>query len=299
MAKPEMESWDVFMAHAGADLPSASELAEELTRRHELVCFLDARRLEPGQEWPIRLKRALASARVVAVIVSKHSDQAFYLQEEVAIAIWLFRHEPEATRVVPVMRRGAKKKHLPYGTFSLHALQEDERGWTPVADAINGIIKTMPSRGAVASFANSLRILDDLWAGLEPALTDKDERRPAEDRMRFMADGEDLIGRFRDGHEQQRVTRSELDARLSDKELRQLHVLERSMEVNKAIWEAKYPNRVLDKRSRRGAEEAATALAEDLAGVLDLVKRSGLYLDDHYKTVRNVAGRKLQGSTHF
>jgi hypothetical protein len=241
----------------------------------------------------MRLKRALAASRLVAVLVSKHSDNAFYLQEEVAIAICLHRKDPDAFRVIPVLTQDAEREHLPYGAFSLHALHVDERGWPPVAGAIHAVLVTMPARSAAISLANSVRIVDEVWAGLEPALTDKDRRLPGQFRMRVATDGADLVSVRGDGGPQQRVARKELDERLSEEALEHLRVLERSMEVNRALWQAKYPDRVLDRRSRRAANEAADALAEDLTGVLDLVEQSGLYLDDHYLEVRQIAKNRL------
>jgi hypothetical protein len=288
--------WDLFLAHAGPDLPVAKDLAALLTNDYQLSCFLDARKLEPGHAWPTRLKEAIVSSSVIVVLVSEHSDKAFYLQEEVAIAIHLYREAPDSIRVVPVLRRHAKREHLPYGTFALHALHEDERGWPPIAAAINGIVTTLRETRAMSSLARSVHLLDELWTGIEPALTDRGNRVPAEYRLRFMTEGDDLIARHRVGGELQRVSRVELDKRLSAEDLDYLHLLERSMEVNRAVWEAKYPNRVLDKRSKRAAEEAADALAEDLGGVLDLMERSGLWLDDHYQVVRNIAADRRRGA---
>jgi hypothetical protein len=66
------------------------------------------------------------------------------------------------------------------------------------------------------------------------------------------------------------------------------------MEINKALWDERYPNRVLDKRSRRLANEAAAALAEDLSGVLDTVEQAGLSLDDHYLDVRQLVSERAR-----
>lgn len=106
--------------------------------------------------------------------------------------------------------------------------------------------------------------------------------------MRFGIDGEDLVARQRDGFELQRLTRDELHQKLTRDQLQHLEVVERSMEINKAIWDDRYPNRLLDKRSRRAAQEAADALADDLNAVLTLTEPAGLWLDDHYSAVRAV-----------
>lgn len=287
LSKQPAGGWDVFLAHAGPDLPSAQDLASALADRG-LRCFLDAHSLRGGDGWPIDLKRALAQSAVIAVLVSKHSDEAFYLQEEVAIAVSLHRSSPHATRVLPVLLRGATRSHLPYGTFSLHALRFGKGGWPTVADALVAIVKDLPRRSPGPALANSARLLDVLWAGLEPALLGKGQGVPDAYRLRFAADGGDVVGRSRDGGEVQRVTRAQLARRLKKEQLRHVEVLERSMEINKAIWDERYPRRVLDRRSRRKANEAAGALAEDLSAVLEAVEQAGLWLDDHYMEVRQV-----------
>ena len=287
MGKNPNHDWDVFLAHAGPDLPAASDLGRALSA-YSLRCFLDADQLRGGAGWPVLLKRALTSSKVVVVMVSEHSDAAYYLQEEVAIAVVLCRAGLDSIRIVPVLRRGAKQMHLPYGTFTRHQITEDERGWPPVAEAIKDLVDTMPQQRPAESLANSVHILDQLWAGLEPALTDKTARLPDQYRMRIGIDGEDLVARQRDGLELQRVTRNELQQKLTRDQLQHLEVVERSMEINKAIWDDRYPDRVLDKRSRRAAQEAADALADDLNAALTLTEQAGLWLDDHYLAVRAV-----------
>jgi hypothetical protein len=279
--------WDVFVAHASQDLAAARKLSDALDG-HGLRCFLDAERFRGGASWPVELKWALSRSKVIAVLVSEHSDEAYYLQEEVAIAVTLYRSAPKAVRVVPVLLEGAERSHLPYGTFRLHSLQLDEGGWPAVAESLASVVRELGDRPPGPALANATRLVDKLWSGLEPALTDRRYRVPDEYRLHYALDGEDVIAVQRAGGEQQRVTRAELERRLERDQLRHIRVLERSMEVNLAIWEERYPKRVLDKRSRRRAEEAAAALAEDLAGVLDAVEQSGLYLDDHYLDVRQV-----------
>jgi hypothetical protein len=288
MPRSRETGWDVFVAHAGPDLPAAKELSEALSDRHHLRCFLDADQLREGDRWPLLLKRALARSRVIAVLVSRNSDRAFYLQEEVAIAIALHRSNPAAIRVLPVLLKGARQQDLPYGTFALHSVRHDRNGWPRVADRIAQVIAELPVRPPGPALARSTRLVDELWAGMEPALTDRSRRVPEAYRLRFAADGDDLVSIRRDLGEQQRVTRGQLARRLTAEQRRHIEVLERSMEINKAIWNERYPNRVLDRRSRRAADDAAAALAEDLGSVLNTVEQAGLYLDDHYLEVRQI-----------
>src|SRR5262249_50491657 len=120
---------------------------------------------------------------------------------------------------------------------------------------------------------------------------ENDRRRPEDFGMRYRSDGEDLVARWRNGGEAQRVTREQLDAKLKPDLLHHVEVLERAMEINKAIWDNRHPRRVLEPQSKQVAEEAARAMAEDLAGVLDTVEAAGMWLDDHYIAIRQIVGQ--------
>jgi hypothetical protein len=291
----DQKGWDVFIAHAGADLAAATKLNTALSKTHGLCCFLDAERLRAGDAWPTRLKKVLAQSRVIAVLTSAHSDQAYYLQEEVAIAIAISRRPGSAVRVVPVILRGADQMHLPYGAFSLHALYESQGGWPAVAMSIAATLRNIRPPQRSASIGRSTELTDEIWAGLEPALMGTGQTMPEEFRLRYRSDGEDFVVRERTGNEVQRVTRDQLAANLKPDLLHHIEVLERSMEINKAIWDERYPRRVLDKRSKKEAQDAVRAMAEDLTGVLDIIEKAGMWLDDHYVSIRTVLGTLPSG----
>jgi hypothetical protein len=286
MDNAEQKPWDVFIAHAGADVASATQLSTALSTAHGLSCFLDAERLRAGEAWPLRLKKVLAQSRLIAVLTSQHSDAAYYLQEEVAIAIAISRRPGSALRVVPVVLRGADQMHLPYGTFSLHALYESQGGWPTVAISIAKVLDNIRPPQRSASIGRSAELTDEIWADLESVLTDRAERAPDDFHLRYRSEGEDFVVRERTGNEVQRVTRDQLDTRLPQELLHHIEVLERSMDINKAIWDERYPLRVRDKRSKKAAENALRAMADDLQNVLDIIVKAGMWLDDHYMGIR-------------
>lgn len=287
MATTQPGTWDVFIAHAGADAGPAKALSAALAAVG-LKGFLDAAHLRAGDSWPTRLKVVLARSRVIAVLVSRHSDAAYYLQEEVAIAVALSRKQPSSVHVVPVMLRGADQMHLPYGTFTRHALYEEPGGWAAVAGALATLIEQLPPLRPSTAIGRSTELVDEIWAGLEPALMDRSARLPEDYGVRYQSDGDDLVARWRTGGEAKRVTRAELEETITPELLHHIEVLERAMEINKAIWDERYPRRVLERQSKRAAEDATRAMAEDLAGVLKTVEDAGLWLDDHYLEVRRI-----------
>ena len=178
--------------------------------------------------------------------------------------------------------------HLPYGTFTRHALYEEQGGWSAVASALATLLEELPPRQRSGAISRSTELVDEIWAGLEPALSDKASRLPEDYGLRYQSDGEDLVARWRNGGEAQRVTREQLEKKITPELLHHIEVLERAMEINKAIWDERYPRRVLDRGSKQAAEDAARAMGEDLAGVLDTIEQAGLGLDDHYLDVRRI-----------
>lgn len=114
--------WDVFIAHAGPDKAMAEQLCDRLETGGYRV-FLDARRLKPGDFWDLELPRALASARMVAVLVSANYAAAHYLRAEVADAINRSRQSGRP-RVVPIYLDGfpAAGSDTPYGLGIIHAI---------------------------------------------------------------------------------------------------------------------------------------------------------------------------------
>jgi hypothetical protein len=65
--------------------------------------FLDIEDLSPGAVWPPALREALEASRAIVVLMSTHTDDAFYQQEEIVRAIQLARDKPNAHTVIPVI----------------------------------------------------------------------------------------------------------------------------------------------------------------------------------------------------
>ena len=223
---------------------------------------------------------------MIAILVSEHSDSAFYLQEEVAIAVRLLRGNPEAVRVVPILLHGTRVDDMPYGTSILEFLSEQSGGLGGVAAGLDEIVRTLPERGPGISLGRASEGVDEMWVRTERAVSIVPSTVPSQHRLRFHPDGADLVASSTASPIALRVTRGELESRLTGAQLAHIAVLERSMEINKAIWDERYPKRLLDKRNRRKAEEALVAMGDDLEDVLSMIEQSGLWLDDHYVEIR-------------
>jgi TIR domain len=288
--------FDVFVAHASPDKPKAAALADLLRIRFKLTCFLDADSIRAGAGWPIKLKQALTHSRVIAILVSAHSDDAYFLQEEVQIAIQLLRNAASAVDVVPVLLQGARLEDMPYGTMILNYLSEDVTGLDSVADGLAGLVRPDSPEGPGPALGRTFVNVDEMWTRTEHSLSDliRGDIEPKY-RQRIQPHGEDLVSRTPSAGEIQRVTRAQLESKLSPDELAHIAVLERSMEVSKAIWDERYPKRLLDKKDKRLASEALEAMGDDLDQLLTMVERAGLYLDDHYLGIRAAVERLASG----
>jgi hypothetical protein len=278
-----MEPIDFFIAHAGADKAPAEALYSHLVPKKVRV-YLDTHDLRPGSLWPLELKRALKVTRITVVLISAHSDNSFYQQEEVAIAINLLRSGSTAHHVVPVFLIGSVPEHAPYGLAQMHALFEDKLTMRGVANELMMVLAGLPTRTPLDSLARSVAVLDEVWDTAEPLYV---EPNPAEHSVKFgTRDG--AMVQLVHGSEEKRITRDQFEQRLTPEELKQVAVLEKAMEINLAVWDEAHPQRVLDATQRQRDLSAVDAMAEDLHRVLRLVERAGFWLDDHYLRIRDV-----------
>ncbi len=115
--------WDFFIAYARIDAEAAEKLYCQLAGHAKT--YLDTRTLRLGDDWDVALRNAQLHSRVTLVLVSHHSDSAFYQREEIAAAIARARDHASGHRVVPIYLDGAPEptsEHVPYGLRIKHGL---------------------------------------------------------------------------------------------------------------------------------------------------------------------------------
>jgi hypothetical protein len=285
-AKKPTQVWDFFIAHASPDKKAAAHLRDLLQGNKGKRVFLDSAQLVAGDPWQSKLKQALSQSRVTVVLISKHTPDAWYQQEEVVMAIELARAEYVAHTIVPVYLKGARKSHSPYGLRRLLSLREGAGGLEDVAKRLLDALPRSP-RGGPEALAGSVRRMDELWSRAEKAYGGRGTGVPEQYRRRFVLDGGDFVARDA-GHELKRITRRGLRRRLGAEQMEYIEVLERSMEVNKVLWKKAYPRRTSSKRDLAKMKKAVHAMAADLSAVLDTVESAGFYLDDHYLMIRHI-----------
>jgi hypothetical protein len=135
------ERWDFFIAYASPDQMAAETLFELLSSPFRV--FLDRRNLLPGDDWSSRLSAAQSLATVTLVLISSHTDIAYYQREEIARAIELTRREDDLHRVVPILLdEPANTVQLPYGLRLKQAISVTEAGGlVGVANQLKGALQ--------------------------------------------------------------------------------------------------------------------------------------------------------------
>ena len=87
----------IFLCHASADKPRVRELYSRL-KQDQYEPWLDDEDLDPGDEWQVEIPKAVRTAHVVLVCLSKHSIiKKGYVQKEIKIALDVADEQPEGT----------------------------------------------------------------------------------------------------------------------------------------------------------------------------------------------------------
>ena len=110
------ERWDFFLAHAGADSKMAVALYEALSQKARV--FFDERSMLPGDPWTHVLPAVHGQSRIIVVLVSSNTRNAWYQDSEIRIALDLVRDYPDRYRVIALLLDEAAPIHqseLPYG----------------------------------------------------------------------------------------------------------------------------------------------------------------------------------------
>ena len=121
--------YDFYIVYATPDRRQARDLCWFL-QDNACKVFLDEQDLGPGDRLPPALREALEASRVIVVLVSTHTDDAFYQQEEIGRAIQLARDKPRAHTVIPVIleKLPGGAMSMPYGMNTLQVYDTTRPG---------------------------------------------------------------------------------------------------------------------------------------------------------------------------
>lgn len=99
----ESRTLRVFLSHASEDKPQVREVHRKLMEQG-FDAWLDEEKLLPGQDWQLEIRKAVRSADVVIVFLSKRAvTKAGYVQREMRQALDVADEQPEgAIFLIPV-----------------------------------------------------------------------------------------------------------------------------------------------------------------------------------------------------
>ena len=141
-----------------ADRDRARVLYQALAAAGLSVCF-DEAVLRPGDNWHRMLPDHLRFSAVVVVLVSSRTQEAFYENAEVVMAVDQVRRE--GARLAPVLLHPGAT--LPYGTGTLQAVEWSEgEGTAQVVEALVDVVRN-PSGAAMVKATQ-------VWCGRVPGL---------------------------------------------------------------------------------------------------------------------------------
>jgi hypothetical protein len=125
-----------FIAHAGADTEAAKKLRNLLAPT--IRVFLDAYDLKPGDLWDVELPRHQKRSLATVALLSRNTELAYYLREEIATAIAMERDDPAGHRLIPVYLDGVPSdpKEIPYGVRVKHSLDAARLGMEGIAEEL-------------------------------------------------------------------------------------------------------------------------------------------------------------------
>ena len=95
----------VFLCHASQDKPNVRELNKRLLTEPWIDPWLDEEKLLPGQDWDLEIEKAIRTADIIIVCLSKESvSKEGYVQREFRRAIRYAEEKPEGTTYIIPLR---------------------------------------------------------------------------------------------------------------------------------------------------------------------------------------------------
>lgn len=145
----------VFISYAREDVETAQKVAEELTIRGISV-WLDSRELLPGENWEVRISKAIQSSDFLVSIISEHSSRKIgYVQSELRQALnRQHQHPTEAVYLIPMLIGNIE---IPYAIKDLHATRLTANVSESVAQIALSIRKSWAPEHQRREFSASLK----------------------------------------------------------------------------------------------------------------------------------------------
>ena len=133
--------WDFFLSHSGPDSGDAEILYHKLSPSAKV--FLDVVTLLPGDNFDVALSEALHSSLISVILISPNTENAYYEQEEIAMAVERTRSDPHTHRVIPVYIKAEmiRSDKIPFGLKRKHSIYIPQSG--DFADSAHKLLQTL------------------------------------------------------------------------------------------------------------------------------------------------------------
>jgi hypothetical protein len=142
----------LFLSYSHADEDMKTELDKSLImlKRSGKIDVWQDRELLPGEEWDDTIKKELATADIILLLVSVDFNNSQYIWDK-ELAVAMQRQEKGEARVIPVILRACEWQEMPYG--KLQALPKGgvpvqrfpirDEAYTEIAKGIRAVVEYM------------------------------------------------------------------------------------------------------------------------------------------------------------
>ncbi|HEV7404229.1 MAG TPA: toll/interleukin-1 receptor domain-containing protein [Chthoniobacteraceae bacterium] len=163
--------YDAFIAYASNDEPKARQF-RALLESLGYTAFLDADCIDPGEIWESAIEKALHSALVTFLLISRASGSAYYQNEERLRAVGQVRHSGH--RLVPVYLMGREEAAtLGVQTQQLQGLYWESHSLGPVAAKVDRAMKASVQQRSEVGMINEKTVLIVTGCDITPELFDR------------------------------------------------------------------------------------------------------------------------------
>lgn len=142
----------IFLSYAHEDEQMKTELDRALImlKRSDKIDVWQDRQLLAGQEWDDSIKKELAEADIILLLISVDFNNSKYIWEK-ELAMAMDRHAKGEVRVIPVILRScewsempyAKLQALPTGAVPVNKFADKDEAYTNIAKGIRMVVDYM------------------------------------------------------------------------------------------------------------------------------------------------------------
>ncbi len=139
----------IFLSYSHEDEAMKTQLDKNLImlKRSDKVSVWQDRQLMAGMEWDDTIKKELAAANIILLLVSVDFNNSQYIWDK-ELKVAMERHEKGEARVIPIILRTcdwtgmpyAKLQALPTGAKPINSFADKDEAYTDVAKGLRMVV---------------------------------------------------------------------------------------------------------------------------------------------------------------